>query len=109
MSTAPKFRNVTTPDAPALARGPRRGPRPHRITLMTLRKALDLTQVQVAESMGIAQTAVSKVEKREDVLVSTLRSYARALGMELEVAFVEGDRRYTIDLTATKEPGERTE
>jgi DNA-binding Xre family transcriptional regulator len=74
-----------------------------RVSLALLRRAQDLTQVQVAERAGIHQSEVARLEARteggEDVRLSTLQRYARALGGELEVAVVfPGDRRARIAL-----------
>lgn len=55
-------------------------------TLADIRLRAGLTQTQVAERMGISQSDVSKLERRTDVRVSTLRSYARALGARLELS-----------------------
>lgn len=52
-------------------------------SLEALRKARSLTQVQVAKELGIAQNSVSTLEKRADLLVSTLRKYIEAAGGEL--------------------------
>lgn len=55
------------------------------MTLMQLRKDLNLTQEQMANILEKKQAEVSKFEKRGDMLVSTLRGYIRALGGELEL------------------------
>lgn len=59
--------------------------RPERRSLRELRKGLGLTQTEVAERMGSSQSDVSKLERRDDVRVSTLREYVRALGGELDL------------------------
>ncbi|MBV8895999.1 MAG: helix-turn-helix transcriptional regulator [Acidobacteriaceae bacterium] len=53
------------------------------LSLQELRRAHKLTQEQLAESLGITQDQISKLEKRADVLVSTLRKYIEAAGGEL--------------------------
>ncbi len=53
------------------------------LSLQELRRAHKLTQEQLAESLGITQDQISKLEKRADVLVSTLRKYVEAAGGEL--------------------------
>ena len=68
-----------------------------RIGLGSLRTSSDVTQVEMAERMGITQTQVSKIEAGQDHLVSTLRRYAEALGGHLEVAIVLEDRKYRIE------------
>ncbi len=45
-----------------------------------------LTQQAVAERMGISQSDVSKLERRGDVRVSTLRAYLAALGAKLDIS-----------------------
>jgi DNA-binding XRE family transcriptional regulator len=61
--------------------------------LQELRRALDLTQRQVAASLGINQVAVSKMEGQTDMYVSTLRRFVEAMGGELRIVarFPEGN------------------
>ena len=49
------------------------------MSLRDLRRARELTQERVAESLGIGQEGVSRLEKRTDLLFSTLRSYVEAM------------------------------
>ena len=58
-----------------------------------LREARELTQTQLAQVLHVSQGAVSKVERRTDMYISTLRSYVRAIGGDLEIraVFPEGD------------------
>ncbi len=56
-----------------------------RAGLKTLRNAMGVTQVAIAEASDIAQGEVSRLERREDMMLSTLRRYIEALGGELEV------------------------
>ena len=53
--------------------------------LQELRKARHVTQVEVARGMSVEQAAVSKLERRDDMYVSTLREYVKALGGELKL------------------------
>ena len=53
--------------------------------LYQLRKALALTQEQVAQELGIGQAAVSRLERRPDMYLSTLRRFVEAMGGELEM------------------------
>lgn len=53
--------------------------------LQELRKARNVTQVEVAKAMSVEQAAISKLERRDDMYVSTLREYVRALGGELKL------------------------
>ncbi|MDP2955852.1 MAG: helix-turn-helix transcriptional regulator [Longimicrobiales bacterium] len=54
-------------------------------TLAQARARAGLTQSQVAERLGISQSDVSKLERRADVRLSTLRAYASAIGASLHV------------------------
>lgn len=56
-----------------------------RTPLYKLRKALDLTQEQIADELGVGQAAVSRFERRPDMYLSTLRRFIEAMGGELEV------------------------
>ncbi len=62
------------------------------MTLHQLREARQLTQVNLAQLLKINQGAVSTMEKRTDMYVSTLRSYIKAMGGELKITaeFPEG-------------------
>lgn len=55
------------------------------LTLQELRKAKELTQVQLAETLGIQQATVAKYERQSDLLLSTLTSYVRAMGGNLKL------------------------
>ena len=55
------------------------------LTLKELRKAQDLTQVQLAKTLGIRQSTLAQMEKRNDLMLSTLRSYVQAMGGELQL------------------------
>lgn len=55
-------------------------------TLAEARRRAGLTQADVAERMRISQSDVSKLERRDDVRLSTLRAYARALGGRLRIS-----------------------
>jgi DNA-binding transcriptional regulator YiaG len=55
------------------------------MALDELREALRLTQESLAESLHVNQAAISKVERRTDMLISTLRKIIEAMGGELEI------------------------
>ncbi|MBW7925859.1 MAG: XRE family transcriptional regulator [Burkholderiaceae bacterium] len=63
--------------------------------LAELRHAHSLSQQALAERLGINQAAVSKLERRTDMYVSTLRQYIEAMGGELHIVarFPEGEVR----------------
>ncbi len=54
-------------------------------TLQELRKALHHSQEKVGEELGVSQAAVSKIERRTDMYVSTLRAYIEAVGGRLDI------------------------
>ena len=62
------------------------------LTLRDLRKARDLTQVQISRMLGIGQEHVSRLEQRTDMLFSTLASYVKAMGGNLKLVVVFPDR-----------------
>lgn len=55
------------------------------MTLRELRTARKLTQVRLARTLGITQDSVSRLEKRSDFLLSTLRKTVEAMGGNLSV------------------------
>lgn len=54
-------------------------------TLKDLRRAVERTQAKLAASLGVGQDTVSRIERRSDILLSTLRRYVEALGGELKL------------------------
>jgi len=69
-----------------------------RVGLRSLRTALGKTQTDVARAAEMDQGDVSKLESRNDMHLSTLTRYARALGGKLELAVIVDGRRYLIDV-----------
>ena len=63
--------------------------------LQELRHAKELSQVKLAEALHVNQAAISKLERRTDMYISTLRSYIKAMGGDLEVIakFPDGEVR----------------
>ena len=55
------------------------------MTLQDIRKARKMTQVKVAKELGINQENVSRIEKRSDLLLSTLAGYVAAMGGSLRL------------------------
>ena len=66
------------------------------ITLKDLRRQLALTQVELGRALAMSQSELSRLESRGDHLTSTLRRYVEALGGELEVTAVFGERRVKL-------------
>lgn len=64
--------------------------------LRELRQEAGKTQAEVAEIAEMTQAELSKFERREDHLLSTLRRYVTALGGELEVVAVFDNKRIAI-------------
>jgi DNA-directed RNA polymerase sigma subunit (sigma70/sigma32) len=55
------------------------------MTLRALRETRQQSQKQIAERLGVEQAAVSKMERRADMYISTLRDAIRAMGGELDI------------------------
>ena len=61
------------------------------IGLYELRKALALSQNDLAAQLGISQSAISQLERAEDIKLSTLRQYLAQLGARLQLIAVFED------------------
>lgn len=61
-----------------------------------LRQRRGVTQTELADALGVRQPNVSRIERQEDLFVSTLRQYVEALGGELELTAVFGHQRITL-------------
>ena len=76
--------------------------------LQELRQARALSQQELAEVLGLNQATVSKLERRTDMYLSSLRRFVEAMGGELEISasFPDGKVRIQLfeDLEAEKEP-----
>lgn len=55
------------------------------LTLSELRKARKLTQEALAKKLNVNQENISRLEKRSDMMISTLRNTVEAMGGELEI------------------------
>jgi transcriptional regulator with XRE-family HTH domain len=67
-------------------------------TLKDLRQAVERTQADLAVSLGVGQDTISRIERRSDMLLSTLRRYVEAMGGTLELVAEFPDRpRMVID------------
>ena len=62
------------------------------MTLQELRRARAMTQVKMAQKLGIAQKQISEIEKRTDMHISTLRRSIEALGGKLSLIAEFPDR-----------------
>ena len=77
-------------DGPFAALGPQ---------LENLRLQRDISQVQLAEAMGMGESALSHLERRADILLSTLTEYVDSLGglLSIEVKFRDGEKVKLLD------------
>ena len=66
------------------------------LSLADLRRELGVTQVELAQAAEMTQSQISSLERRTDHLVSTLRRCVRALGGDIEVIAVVGDKRVKL-------------
>jgi transcriptional regulator with XRE-family HTH domain len=62
-----------------------------RMALEELRDAKQLTQSDMAEMLAVPQSSISRIERRADMYLSTLRNYIRAVGGELQIQAVFPD------------------
>jgi transcriptional regulator with XRE-family HTH domain len=99
MSEASKRRSAPGADpVRVLGRG-LRAQRGVRLTLRALREGAGKTQVEVREASGIDQADISRLESRENLdeyQVSTLQRYLAALGGQLELVAVFGNKRIIV-------------
>ena len=75
--------------------------------LHELRAARLLTQEHLAKVLGINQSAVSKIERRTDMYVSTLADFVRAMGGRLEIMAIFPDGAVSITQFQEPEDAER--
>ncbi|MBI5074407.1 MAG: XRE family transcriptional regulator [Nitrospirae bacterium] len=74
------------------------------LPLQELRQARHLSQMQLANVLHVQQGAISKLERRTDMYVSTLRSFIKAMGGDLKIIaqFPDGE----IQINQFEEVGE---
>jgi DNA-binding XRE family transcriptional regulator len=72
------------------------------IPLEQLRAARNLTQTNLAHTLGVNQSAISKIEKRSDMYLSTLRSYVEAMGGVLDIQAIFPEGAVHIDMLSEK-------
>ncbi|WP_428277146.1 helix-turn-helix domain-containing protein [Candidatus Palauibacter sp.] len=73
------------------------------MTLRELREARRLTQVSLARELGIGQEGISRLEKRSDLLLSTLRRTVEAMGGTLSLIARFPDRP-SVELSGIADP-----
>jgi DNA-binding XRE family transcriptional regulator len=80
-------------------------------TLKDLRLAVQQTQEQMAAVLGVRQDTISRLEKRSDMLLSTMRHYVESMGGKLELVAKFPDRPPVVidhlggDVTLNKRVG----
>ena len=64
--------------------------------LRAVRELLGKTQADVAATLPMTQSEVSRLERRQDIRVSTLRRFVEALGGKLEIVASFGDKKVRL-------------
>jgi len=77
-------------------------------SLSELRKAFRKTQVEVGKEMSLAQNAISQLESRKDMRISTLVKYVGALGGELALVIRSKDGTEVIYRSKVERPAKRS-
>ncbi|MBK5223455.1 MAG: helix-turn-helix transcriptional regulator [Acidimicrobiia bacterium] len=67
-------------------------------TLREVRRALGYTQAQLADSLGIEQGDISKIERRQNLYLSTLARFIDATGGHLRITAVYEDTEVDLDI-----------
>lgn len=70
------------------------------VALREVRKLAGVTQVELARRIGITQGELSRFERRPNRNLETLQRYAEALGGEVEVAIVIGNKRMNLKVAS---------
>jgi transcriptional regulator with XRE-family HTH domain len=66
------------------------------LSLAELRSQQNVTQQNMAKTLGVTQANISRIEHEEDLYLSTLRGYLAALGADLELNAVFPDGKFTL-------------
>lgn len=67
------------------------------LALAEVREEAGRTQAELADTLDVSQANVSRIERQDDLYLSTLREYVEALGGKLEIRAVFPDRVVTLD------------
>jgi DNA-binding XRE family transcriptional regulator len=95
-SSLDEIPEVDLKKARILGRGLRKD---RKLPLRALREATSKTQEEIASAAGMDQSEISRIEKRDDLRLSTLRRYAKAVDAEIEiVAVLPTGHRIKLDL-----------
>lgn len=66
------------------------------------RKALGLTQAEVAKRMGVTKSRVSQIERGEVSTIEAVARYVQAIGGHIQISAVFGDDQYILRGTVTE-------
>lgn len=66
-------------------------------SLKQLREMCALTEEQLARKMSISQSAISRIESRKDLKISTIHRYINALGGRLEINVITEYGKITLN------------
>lgn len=75
--------------------------------LNDIRQLRDTPQTSLGERMSQSQAAISKLERREDIRLSSLRKYLKAMGGRLEMRAVFDDFSATVDISPNKKASDK--
>lgn len=70
--------------------------------LVAMRKGRGLSQQQIAQRLGISQSDVSKLERRGDLRISTLKAYLAAAGGRLRIKAVFPEKEIDLDIIVNR-------
>jgi len=73
------------------------------IDLAQLRREIGVTQAELADRLGVKQAAVSKLERKTDLLVSSLTNYLEALGVDTRITVTVSGREHEYVLTNSEQ------
>jgi transcriptional regulator with XRE-family HTH domain len=73
------------------------------IELSAIRRDVGVTQAEMAARLSMTQSSVSQLERRNDMLLSTLSEYLIALGAHARITITVGDQIFEHDLTGGKQ------
>lgn len=73
-------------------------------SLAQLRRARAFTQAQLADTLGVPQSQISRIERQAELYVSTLARYLEAMGGQLELVGVFDDQRVPLSLGDLTQP-----
>lgn len=76
--------------------------------LAELRAHRGVTQIELSDRLGTAQSGVSRIERRDDLFLSTLVDYVEALGGHLEIAAIFDNERIPLVIGESRQSESQT-